>query len=165
MVMNKYSTVLPRIGAHIIDGLIFLPFSFIEFDSSKSPMAFLGLELLYVITWTIYTVALHVKHGQTLGKMLFNIRLYNIDEKSLLTPPKAFLRESIWVAAQTVIIFYYFFLFISERWSDETMDAYQSEGGMVSLIWIFIDAVTTLFNSKRRSFQDYIGGSVVVRTV
>jgi len=96
--MDKYDTFLKRIGAAVIDGIIFIPFSFLESVPGNSILAFFSFQLFHLAVWSLYTVGLHARFGQTLGKYVFEVKLYDVNEKSTLSAKKAFLRESIWIA-------------------------------------------------------------------
>jgi len=70
---RKYDTFWPRFTAEICDGLIFLPLRLLnahinDYHYTYTPVLFLW-EDLYLLLRPAYTVWMHGKYGQTLGKI------------------------------------------------------------------------------------------------
>jgi uncharacterized RDD family membrane protein YckC len=161
--VEKYNTVGRRFTALIIDGLLFLPFSYVDSISSNKAY-FLGVSFLYFISWGVYTISLHAKYGQTLGKKLMDIKLLEITERNLLTLKMSFARESIWLIGEVIILIIYVPKILHSA-GDSTY-IYQSYSGYASLltvIWALVELISMVLNSKKRSIQDIIANSIVIK--
>ena len=95
---SKYKTFWPRFWAGWIDGLIFLPFFWLD------PLKLLGhipnlltaiLYLLTVILFHAYSVLMHGRFGQTLGKMVCKVKVIDKSEDRPITYIQAFMRDSV----------------------------------------------------------------------
>lgn len=162
--MNKYNTVGKRIGAAIIDAIVFLPFSFTDTLATSNKFYFFVLGFLYLFLWSAYTIMLHHFYGQTLGKKIMNIKLYNIDEVEHLTLKKAFFREGIWIVGQFIILLF-FAIKLSKglQLNEDFFDNYNNSAAILTISWTIIELTTMLANSKKRSLQDFIANSVVIK--
>jgi uncharacterized RDD family membrane protein YckC len=99
--MDKYNTLLKRIGAGIIDAVIFLPFTFLDSLVGQNKFLFLFIGLLYIAAWSIYTIGLHSRYGQTVGKRIVGVKVCNIHETNtihVLTELRTLLVRFIWIA-------------------------------------------------------------------
>jgi uncharacterized RDD family membrane protein YckC len=163
--IKKYSTFTNRLGAGIIDGIIFMPlallFSTIRNDSIT---AFTICAIVETILYTAYMVIGHGKYGQTLGKRLVGIKVFDLQEKNVIGYKNAFRRESIWFFVAIVEALYLFF--VSSKTADVqqamTESNYYNIFSLTSLAWFFLELGTMMFNKKRRAFHDFMAGSVVV---
>jgi uncharacterized RDD family membrane protein YckC len=163
--MNKYNTISKRIGAAIIDGIIFLPFSLVDTLLDNNLFLLALVNVLYLISWSTYTILLHCTYGQTLGKKVMGIKLYGIDENKILSPKKAFFRESIWIAGQSIILIFFVIKLLKSSKTDENIfERYSDNAALLTIIWTAIELITMLFNSKKRSAQDFIANSVILKT-
>jgi manganese/zinc/iron transport system permease protein len=75
--MRKYHTFWPRFCAGFVDGLVFLPIAFLDgFLTSPDRGAFLVIVwgLLSYSAYWLYSVLLHARYGQTLGKMAAHVK-------------------------------------------------------------------------------------------
>lgn len=155
--VKKYQTFSQRLGAAIIDGIIFLPIMYIgsklfEPNEDKSVMWLIIQNGLYFA----YSVIGHTRYGQTIGKRLtFVMVVQNSDETKLLTLTQALKRESIGIA----MVFLEIGVIIFGYQNTET-------GGFIllisSFVWLIAELVTMLFNCKRRSVHDFFANSVVI---
>lgn len=158
----KYQTAFNRWLANTFDALIFLPFIFLRhlLENSTNYFLFAGGMLGYLFCWTAYLVICHGRWGQTLGKKLTGIKLYDTDEQHLIGYRRAFYREVIpfllQFAAITSVI-----LQPKSAVAAKTIDSYQM--GMLAFhLWFLLEIVTLLLNPKRRAVHDFIAGSVVL---
>src|SRR5688500_121192 len=99
--INKYNTFGKRFLAGLIDGLIFIPFTILDysFEDTNNKTIFIWWTLFHTICWTLYVVIGHGKYRQTFGKRLMRIKVFDVNEKYLIGYKKAFLRESVWFFA------------------------------------------------------------------
>ncbi len=92
-----------------------------------------------------------------------NIKIFSIDEIHLIGFKRAFYRDSVWFLLSLAGFFYY--LIISIRGSqppEELNNKYSDYLTIVSLIWLTIELITMVTNSKRRALHDYLANSVVI---
>ena len=158
--MSKYHTFWKRLGAAIIDSLLFLPYIFI---TTTSTYYYYFIELCYIVILTMYLVYFHGKYGQTLGKRILGIKVFDIDESSLIGYKRAFLREAIWFFLSLFTLVY---SFLQNGFESKIQDnaAYQYDLmiTILSFCWLAAELLTMLFNRKRRAVHDYIAQSVVL---
>jgi uncharacterized RDD family membrane protein YckC len=166
---GKYNTFWKRLFAGIIDGLVFLPLIIFQtiieeyFIDMYSRWIFIGFEFFYAICWMLYVVVGHGKYGQTVGKKLLKIKVFDIDEKNLIGYRRAFLRESVWFFVSIAGIIY--LIIITQNISsinEGISEKYDDIVGLTSLSWFVVELITMLSNYKRRAVHDFIAGSVVV---
>src|SRR5688572_12890224 len=84
--MNRYQTLGKRIIATLIDGLVFLPIVILNVwiaDADVSDRIYFVVALVETIFSIGYSVLLHWKYGQTLGKMAVKVRVLDISEKPI----------------------------------------------------------------------------------
>jgi uncharacterized RDD family membrane protein YckC len=168
MIDHKYSTFWPRFWAGIVDWIIFLPWAFlvgwILKQSHSTPLRLLCF-MVDSFAFVTYSIVMHGRYGQTIGKMACKVIVLDVSE-SRLSMRQAILRDlfslaflpfSIAVALPRVL-----------RGEDPyavvpTVDLTMLILGSVGLILFLLEIVTMLTNHKRRSLHDFIAGSVVVR--
>lgn len=164
--MAKYDTFYKRLLAGIIDGIIFLPFSFVDrlVENTESKSLFLTWSIFYTLCWTLYVVIGHGKYGQTIGKRLMNIQVLDKGEEIRIGYKRAFLRESVWFFTAILAIIYFIVATSANPVINEQLRETYFENfiGRTTAIWFLLELVTTLTNSKRRALHDFIAGSVVV---
>lgn len=166
--MNKYATFWPRFWAGWVDGLVLCPISII--DSYMYPPA-VGKALL--ICWTIfsfltystYSVLLHTRYGQTIGKMAAHIRVMNVNEDRLPSLRQAILRDIGEIGPGFIGSAYMIVLILTDSYSKEALTSNWTviSLGFASFTWFAIELATMLTNKKRRALHDFIAGTVVVR--
>lgn len=106
----------------------------------------------------------HGFYGKTIGKRLVGIKVFSLNEKTLIGYKNAFIRESFWFFTTIVCVIY---VAIStsntETFNEEIRATYYNDiVGLTSSIWLILELITMAFNKKRRAFHDLLAGSVVV---
>lgn len=163
----KYSTFRPRLVAFFVDWLICIPFftffSALEciFESVASHIVF------YLITssaWLIYSISMHARYGQTLGKKYARIVVLDVSERPLS------LRQALWRDGIGLIIWMLGLaadiprilqgVDLSDQANLTTFNYVLIAAGC---IWCAMEFVTMFTNDKRRAAHDFLAGSVVVR--
>jgi uncharacterized RDD family membrane protein YckC len=167
-ILPKYQTFWPRFWAGWIDVLIFVPIWLIDSwlaNSRGLPLLLASWYILYTLSADIYSVTMHARYGQTIGKMVMGIRVLDLSESSL-SLRQALLRDAVPIVFSVIAITQGVPLILVG------LSPYYSVGEASwidiltlgsSLIWFGAELVTMLTNSKRRAIHDYIAGSVVVR--
>jgi uncharacterized RDD family membrane protein YckC len=167
MIQPKYSTFWPRFCAGFVDGLIFWPVGWVlSFAFSHSESVLLRIPV-YIVSSSIflaYSIWMHGKLGQTLGKMACKVVVLDISEQPL-SMKQAVLRDILGVVLLPVglaidIPRIVHGVNVYAPASLTTVDwilAYSTFG------WFAIEVVTMLTNNKRRALHDFIAGSIVIR--
>ena len=90
---TKYQTFLKRLGATIIDAVIFLPVLFLSNELfGPDPEKSIGWQIIQNGLYYAYSIIGHTLYGQTIGKRLTSIKVVqNDDETKLLSFYQAFL--------------------------------------------------------------------------
>ena len=155
---TKYQTFFNRLGATLIDAIIFLPVLFLSNELfGPEPEKSIGWQIIQNGLYYAYSIIGHTLYGQTIGKKITSIRVVqNQDENILLSFRQSFMRDSIGVA-----IFMLQILILAFNYGDTEIG--EQIISLSTLVWIVAEMVTMLFNKKRRSIHDYIANSVVIK--
>ena len=166
---NRYRTFWPRFWAGWVDLLVLWPFSeSLEYIQRLDIPIWLFAAVLWAQTagsW-IYTVCLHSLYGQTLGKMVTRVRIFDARTNDAISFRHALLRDSIPIIILIPIVVYVTYDLVTM--SNELPHHEKSPGAiwtfLVLFTWWAAEIVTMLTNDKRRAIHDFIAGTVVVRT-
>ena len=168
MIYNKYNTFNGRFWAGFLDGLILMPFALCDYIFLKPDNS-----LFIVIPWLIisyllyfvYSIVLHWKYGQTVGKRIMKVSVVNASEENGLSLRQAILRDSIPLILQVLLLFKLVLVTIRIGHYSE-MDIIQESIllSYVSLGWFITEVVTMLTNKKRRALHDFIANTVVINS-
>lgn len=152
----KYQTFFRRLGATLIDAVIFLPVLFLSNELfGPNPEKSISWQIIQNGLYYAYSIIGHTLYGQTIGKRLTSIIVVqNEDESKLLSFYQSFMRDSIGVAIFLLQIFILVFNYGDTEIGEQIIS-------LSTLVWIIAEMVTMLFNNKRRSIHDYIAKSVV----
>jgi uncharacterized RDD family membrane protein YckC len=167
--LNKYSTFWPRFWAATIDGIVFAIILYVEcliFGVEYSAQDNF-LQALNGVQFAIYAIIMHGYFGQTLGKMLMDVKVLNHDTETEINIKQALRRESVNLSLNISWILIILVVATSIKMSGVISDSlsYAVIGfGILAMVWGISEFVTMLFNDKRRAIHDYIGKTVVVRT-
>jgi len=163
---EKYKTVWLRWLAGLLDGLIFLPLGILNGVIQRDahlPVILLALwQILYIFSRPAYTILMHGKCGQTVGKKAVGVILLNINETRVVNYREALIRESpdlILLLAYTIFQINYLLGYNSTPAITPLLIFLSSANS----IWFLLEIITTLTNDKRRALHDFIAKSVVVR--
>jgi uncharacterized RDD family membrane protein YckC len=168
-VQRRYQTFWPRFWAGWIDSLLLIPFMGVDWlvqQVAEAPVLLALWFVLYTYAYDIYSVTMHAKYGQTLGKMAMGIRVLSASEAKL-SFRQALLRDAvpIFLASVSVINWAPRIFSGARQFGDNFELTWVDEVSIFgSLIWFVAELATMLTNSKRRAIHDFIAGSVVVRT-
>ena len=171
--MLKYKTFWRRFVAGFIDGLVFMPLSLVgmwctQNAASIPPVAFAAIHVITTFMYYAYTIIMHGKFGQTLGKMAMKVRVIDVSETRPISYRQSFLRDIVPVSITAVLIPHDLMQLLngtSYMLNPGTMpDTISIALGFVMMGWGLLEVTTMLMNSKRRAIHDFIAGSVVVKT-
>ena len=150
---KKYQTFSQRLGAGIIDGIIFIPLIYLMPDNADKSIFWV---LVQIVVYLTYSIVGHHKYGQTVGKRLTFVKVVeNNNETKLLSLEQAIKRDIISV------------IFVLAEVSVIAFNLADTDFGQIVLffapfIWFIAEIVTMLFNNKRRSVHDFIANSVCI---
>jgi uncharacterized RDD family membrane protein YckC len=171
MIESRYQIFWRRFLAGTIDGLVFLPIMYLDpwHLSLRLPITFLVIWFIFhEIAWYLYSVIMHGRYGQTLGKMICKIRVIDKTEEKPITYRQAFFRDSILIVTGLVFSATMLSAVLDGKNPYEMHDAkdwiIMFVWSSVNLFWFLAELITMLTNKKRRAIHDFIAGSVVVKS-
>ena len=154
----------------MIDGVVFVPIHLLDYyllDAERGRYTLVVWGLLSYSAYWVYSVSLHARYGQTLGKMATKVRVLDRSEERVPSVRQAFIRDSPYIVLNALSLLWFLYLVLSGHctsWIDIV-----SGPGMVMLVGNFVlllvEVITVLTNSKRRALHDFIAGTIVVRVV
>ena len=166
--MNKYNTFWQRLAAGLIDDFVLYPIIFLSgyvIDTESNLLYTIGL-LLSTILYSGYFVWCHGRYGQTIGKKSMGIRVLDINESQIIGIKRALIRESPLVLISVIAILFFSFKITTGTNDEVSLEARNNLENLVSIfsfLWVAIELITMLTNSKRRALHDFLANSVVVK--
>jgi uncharacterized RDD family membrane protein YckC len=170
MIEIKYQTFLRRFWAGVIDSLVFIPLWIINdfIWKSHDQLPVIIMAIWYIassLSYYIYSILMHGKYGQTLGKMATDVKVYDVSENQI-TMSQAIRRDIIPLCLVIIAIMPEVPKILSgiNITKTETMnyDASSFIIIFVNLWWYMTEVITMLFSKKRRALHDFIAGTVVI---
>lgn len=136
-------------------------------SSVRSPAVLIVWSILSCTAFWLYSVLLHARYGQTLGKRAVGVKVLDLTEQRNPTLRQAFFRDSGYILLNTFGLGYTIYLIVTDQYpvgpASWTLPL-QILGG-AALGWFLLELITMLTNSKRRALHDWIAGTVVVRDI
>jgi uncharacterized RDD family membrane protein YckC len=167
--MDRYSTFAARFLAGMIDGLVFIPIALVGAFVINSPDDGVALFLVWSAigysSYWLYSVLLHARYGQTLGKRVMGVRVLDVSESRIPTLLQAILRDSVYIVLNTAALVYLFVLVIRGEYTAIGMSESAPDRIMnwIGIGWFLTETLTMLTNDKKRALHDFIARTVVVR--
>lgn len=165
---KRYATFWPRFWAAIIDGLVFTALLYIEcllFDVEYSYENTI-LQAVNGVQYIGYVVFMHGFYGQTLGKMVMDVKVLDHDTETDITLKQSVRRESVNIAINSswILLLLSISLSLQQLGSVPEVLTYLIMGlNSLATVWALSEFITMLFYEKRRAIHDFIGRTVVVR--
>lgn len=171
----RYSTFEPRLLTGYIDSCVLWPVGFTATVLlSVNLPKFIAALLLIVesLAWLFYTVVMHARYGQTVGKMVTKVRVVDFCTEGKISYQQAWLREGIPMVLSLGMVGYQIFLMLTGAVPPKTINTDGTLAGSkpfwllsaVPVLWFVAEVLTMFTNEKRRALHDFIAGTVVVRT-
>ena len=171
----RYSTFGPRFWTGSVDSCILWPIGFITTALlSLNLPRILAAFLLIVesLAWLFYTVVMHARYGQTVGKMVTKVRVVDFRTEGKISYLQAWLRESIPMVLSLGFLGYQIFTILtgtataSDIENGKALAASKPFWLLAALpgLWFLAEVLTMFTNEKRRALHDFIASTVVVRT-
>ena len=176
---GRYDTFPARFCALIFDSILIggsyeLIMFIFYIEETMASFTLIGLIILS------YTILLHGYNGQTIGKMIFGVRVLSSSEERL-GYFRAFRRDSVLILLFMLQAFTYVLEvdYVEDasgevQVSEESVENVEEDDTgiiwsqfdlfmILEQVWWVLVFITVIFNKKRRGIHDYIGDSVVVR--
>ncbi|MBI2440693.1 MAG: RDD family protein [Lentisphaerae bacterium] len=170
--MNKYGTFWRRFWAGWVDSFVFLPVYIVNIHvmncASSMPVIFFALWYVTMsFLWYGYSICLHGKYGQTLGKMALKVKVLDVSESRQIGFKQAIMRDAPPLILTIALLPHdlnQIFNGTSYMLHKGAMpDKVSIVLGFIAVGWGLLEVITMLSNSKRRAIHDFIAKSVVVR--
>jgi uncharacterized RDD family membrane protein YckC len=172
---KRYRTFGPRFWTGAVDTCVFLPLTVtLSFLLSLNiPRVLVAiLVIIQNLAWLVYSVTLHARYGQTIGKIATKVRVVDFRTEGKISWAQAWLRDGIPVFLSLGLVGYQVYELLSGHIAPSVLENGQSynENGptlwlsLVPGFWFIAEVLTMLTNRKRRALHDFIAGTVVVRT-
>ncbi len=174
----KYRTFWPRFWCGPIDACVLWPVTGIIVLATNFPLSAFAVAALIVfeqLVWWAYTVWMHARCGQTVGKMATGVRVVDAATEGPITFAQALLRESIPIVASLVLLIWEIRGAFVDR--NAAIQLLRGSGGPahephglyglameIPGLWFLAEVITMFSNDKRRALHDFIAGTVVIRT-
>lgn len=122
-------------------------------------------SVVFYSSYWLYSVLLHARFGQTLGKMAAGVRVLNVSEERLPSLRQAFMRDVGYIVLNVTALIYVIYLILVSKYGNiaDVATLPNQIIGWAGLGWFGLEVVTMLTNRKRRAFHDYIAGTVVIK--
>jgi uncharacterized RDD family membrane protein YckC len=165
---SRYETFGARVVAGFVDGFVFIPFMIVSYfiDSPDDGVAlFLIWSAISYSSYWLYTVLLHARYGQTLGKRVAGVKVLDVSETRIPTLSQALLRDSVYIALNTFALVHLIVLVLGGEYTAIALNDSAPARMMfwAGMGWFLTEVLTMLTNDKRRALHDYIARTVVVR--
>jgi len=172
---ERYSTFGPRFWTGSVDGCVLWPIGFITsvLFSLNVPKGLAALVIIVEsLAWLVYTVVMHARYGQTVGKMVTKVQVVDFRTEGKISWRQAWLREGIPMLLSLGLLGWEVSLIMSGSLTPSALDtgeALAANKGFWILtalpgLWFVAEVLTMLTNEKRRALHDFIAGTVVIRT-
>jgi uncharacterized RDD family membrane protein YckC len=172
---KRYRTFGPRFWTGCVDSCVFLPSTvtislLLSLDIPRLLAAM--LVIIQNLAWVVYTVIMHARYGQTIGKMVTKVRVVDFRTEGRISWLQAWVREGIPLLVSLGLVGYDVYVIFSGQITPRDYangEAYKNDGPFWLLsaipgIWFLAEVLSMLTNRKRRALHDFIAGTVVVRT-
>jgi len=173
----RYAGFLPRLGALVLDFVIFLPLAALLFWASAHDRLFEVYSLVpNTLLGLFYYVYLVRRYGGTPGKLLVGIRIRKLNgepvgyREALFRYGPDFILGLLLSVALVLPLFrisdteYESLTFMARAARIvELAPAWYKPLHVVQQIWLWSELIVLLTNRKRRALHDFIAGTVVVQ--
>jgi len=163
---QKYQTGFKRLGAAIVDGIVFIPFLFFDewlLGKTQNNSVIISWIIFTTFLTLFYSIFAHYKYGRTIGKWVVGVKVLDVSETKLLTFRQSVLRDCFYLAIEFFGLIYFVFLVLQTGKTEYILNDYKSFADQPILWWTIIELVSMLTNSKRRAVHDFLARSVVIR--
>ena len=164
---QKYQTGFRRLGAAIVDGIVFIPLLLVDqwlISRTENNVILISWSVFATFLTLFYSIAGHYKYGQTIGKWVAGVKVIDLSESKKLTLGQSILRDSFYITIEIIVLLYFIFLILQTGKTDYILNDYKRFSNQPIMWWTFIELISMLTNPKRRAIHDFLARSVVIRT-
>ena len=177
---KQYLTFWPRLWAGFVDSLVLWPLAFVLTLTLQLDIPlWLSIIVLFLqsLIWVAYSVYMHGKYGQTIGKMVTKVKIIDAKTHNPISFRHAIVRDSIPILITIIIEVYLVYhlatgtisidnLTNGESWTGTNHESWPGADWFLLVFagWYLAEIITMLTNDKRRALHDFLAGTVVVRT-
>jgi uncharacterized RDD family membrane protein YckC len=157
----KYKTLLRRIGAGLLDGVLLLVVGIFAAKSFGYGLADLTqphplVQLALGVPAMLYQVLMHWKYGATLGKLAFGIRVVDVATEGPIRLSQSLLRDIVPIVATLLPVPGWYL-------SGSLYHGLKAAADSANGLWGFAEIFTALFSAKRRAVHDFLADTVCIR--
>ena len=165
----EYAGFWIRVGASLIDTLVFIPLIAFEFYN-KTTLHSLPLLIVTTLLMLVYKPYLEFSRGATIGKSVLNIKVVN-EDFGWLTFNQAILRFMPWFISSFIAFMISLEFYTGELTADSFMEiGLASQGtfwsnlnGLYSLVFMVI-VIVVAFDSRKQGLHDKIAETYCIIT-
>lgn len=164
---QKYKTGYKRFLAAIVDSIIFIPLVLLErliFKTTQNSFIIFAWLTFSALLPISYSILLHYKYGQTIGKWVAGIKVIDINEIKNINLKQAVFRDIFYLLAEVIGLCYFLVLLLQSPGNNYLLEDYKDFAATPFFIWTLLELITMFTNYKRRAIHDFLAKSVVVRT-
>ena len=123
----------------------------------------LSAAIAYSVVPVAYSVYMHGRFGQTLGKFFMRVKVIGADGRRI-SYEQAILRDIVPCLLLPISMWFSLYTVITGTLPNTSLhQAIQLSLLPLYILWILLEMVTMLFNEERRAIHDFIARTVVVR--
>lgn len=156
----KYQTFWPRFNAALIDSLLLMAVTHgpkLIWDDWRLIFSDLTANSVFLI----YSVTMHGIFGQTLGKMLYKVRIVDVAQERNIGFKRAFIRDLVPLAL--VLIAWCNMIFMTDGSTENGANSSYSILNSLGIGWLVLELGTALLNKKSRALHDFMAKTVVIK--
>jgi uncharacterized RDD family membrane protein YckC len=172
---QRYSTFAPRFWTGTVDRFVVAPVALTATALFALQPPRIITALIFIVenlAWVAYTIVMHARCGQTVGKMVTRVRVVDFATEGSISWLQASIREGIPALISVGLLGYLVSAIVTGQTSPDDPYRPASPAGTIPyrglfalpLLWFAAEVVTMLTNPKRRALHDLLAGTVVIRT-
>jgi uncharacterized RDD family membrane protein YckC len=172
---ERYSTFGPRFWTGSIDSCVLWPVGFVTtalLSLNVPRLIAAALVVMESLAWLLYTVVMHARYGQTVGKMVTKVRVLDFRTEGSISWCQAWLREGIPMVPSLGLLGWEVVLILNGSLNPSALangEELAARKGfwlltVLPALWFAAEVLTMLTNEKRRALHDFIAGTLEVRT-
>ena len=133
--------------------------------ATYQPQALAVILIIQQSAYWAYSVGMHTRYGQTVGKMVCKVKIVDAKTELPITFRQAFLRDAVPIVLNIALLPWDIQTEINQGLAP-SQQHWSAIGfiGAVGGLWFLIEVVTMLSNERRRALHDFIAGTIVIRT-
>jgi uncharacterized RDD family membrane protein YckC len=168
---GKFKTFWHRFWAGAMDGIVLMPLAYLNlfiWNHAKGvPTSLLLLwHAFQALSSSAYSISLHARFGQTLGKMAFHVKVVDVTDLPI-TVSQAVRRDIVPLALALFMVAQDCAPVLRGENPLQPTHPHLGWGMVIMLLtgagWFWAEVLTMLTNRRRRAIHDLIAGTVVIR--